>query len=319
MALLEDSKIGVSSHGWVLRSGKTMFTYGRLTSVVVAIAILLTACSDDEPVKAHGKIEPVKQSENEYSLSMKLTSAKSTPMPKVDVNNINQKIALEAIKMQNQTAFYRGSKYKKQVALTFDDGPDEHYTMQILDILKKEKIRATFFVLGSMVKRYPDSLHRIYREGHVVANHSWNHPVLSQLPDNAVIKQIEDTNQQVAKLIGKKPTLIRPPYGAMTKRQEQLLGKRGYKLIYWDVDTLDWNHQTPAQIMATVKKELNPGSIILQHNAGGESLKATVTVLPEIIRYLRSQGYEFTTIDKLIKTSAYTKPSPTEPVQKRDE
>jgi peptidoglycan/xylan/chitin deacetylase (PgdA/CDA1 family) len=166
-----------------------------------------------------------------------------------------------------------------------------------------------------MVKRYPDSLHRIHREGHVIANHSWNHPVLSQLPDNAVVKQIEDTNQQVSSVIGKKPTLIRPPYGAMTKKQEQLLGKRGYKLIYWDVDTLDWNHQTPAQIMETVKRELKSGSIILQHNAGSESLKATVAVLPQIIKYLRSQGYQFTTIDEMIKTPAYKDSTPAKPVE----
>lgn len=271
------------------------------------MTIVLTGCSNEEPVNAQSNVKSVKYTSNEFSQPMKLTQAKSLPVPRINMTELKQKEALELTKMQNQTSFYRGSKYKKQVALTFDDGPDNNYTPKVLDILKREHVKATFFVVGTMAKRYPDSLKRIYDEGHVVANHSWNHPILSKMSPPAVLKQIEDTNNVVTSVIGKTPLLVRPPYGALNKKLESVIGKKGYKLIYWDVDTLDWNHQSPDKIMAIVKRELKPGSIILQHSAGAESIQSTVDVLPQLIAYLRSQGYEFITIDKMLHTSAYTK------------
>ncbi|MCH5584120.1 polysaccharide deacetylase family protein [Shimazuella sp. AN120528] len=284
-----------------------MSFFGRLACFILSVAIVLSGCSNEEPVKAQSKEKSVKYTAEQFSQSMKLTQAKSLPVPQINISELKQKEALEVTKMQYQTSFYRGSKYKKQVALTFDDGPDNNYTPKILDILKKEHIKATFFVVGTMAKRYPSSLKRIYDEGHVIGNHSWNHPVLSKLPAPAVMKQIEDTNNVVTSVIGKTPILVRPPYGALNKKLESVVGKKGFKLIYWDVDTLDWNHQSPDKIMATVKKELKKGSIILQHCAGAQSIQATVDVLPKLIAYLRSQGYEFVTIDKMLHTPAYTK------------
>jgi peptidoglycan/xylan/chitin deacetylase (PgdA/CDA1 family) len=281
--------------------------FGRLSCLTVAIALVITGCSNDDSVKTQSNSKPVKYTASEFSQSMKLTQAKSLPVPKIDTTELKQKEALEATKMQYQTSFYRGSRYKKQVALTFDDGPDQNYTVQILDILKKERVKATFFVLGSMAKRYPSSLKRIYDEGHVVSNHSWNHPVLTHLSEAEVMKQIEDTNNVVTSVIGKTPLFVRPPYGALNKKLEQAIGNKGYKLIYWNIDTLDWDNQTADKIVATVKKDMSKGSIILQHNAGGESLKATVEALPRLIAYLRGLGYEFTTIDQMLHTPAYTK------------
>ncbi|WP_051271090.1 polysaccharide deacetylase family protein [Shimazuella kribbensis] len=296
-----------------------MSFFGRLSCLTVAIALVLTGCTDEESVKNQSNSKPVKYTASEFSQSMKLTQAKSLPVPKIDTTELKQKEALEATKMQNQTSFYRGSRYKKQVALTFDDGPDQHYTVQILDILKRERVKATFFVLGSMAKMYPSSLLRIYDEGHVISNHSWNHPILTHLSEAQVMKQIEDTNNVVTSVIGKTPLLVRPPYGALNKKLEHAIGNKGYKLIYWNIDTLDWDNQTADKIVATVKKGTSKGSIILQHNAGGESLKATVEALPRIIAHLRGLGYEFTTIDQLLHTPAYTKTpvlDPNKPVVK---
>lgn len=283
------------------------------------MAVILTGCSSEEPVKAQSNTKSVKYTADEYSQSMKLSQAKSLPVPKIDIAELKQKEALEATKMQYQTSFYQGSKYKKQVALTFDDGPDNNYTPKILDILEKEHIKATFFVVGTMAKRYPSSLKRIYDDGHIVANHSWNHPILSKMPVPAVLKQIEDTNNVVTSVIGKTPLLVRPPYGALNKNLESAIGNKGYKLIYWNVDTLDWNNQTADKIVATVKKEMKPGSIILQHSAGAESIQDTVDALPKLIAFLRDQNYEFVTIDDMLHTSAYTKTpvlDPKKPVAK---
>jgi peptidoglycan-N-acetylglucosamine deacetylase len=283
------------------------------------MAIILTGCSDKEPVKAQSNTKSVKYTADEFSQSMKLAQAKSLPVPKINIAELKQKEALELTKMQYQTSFYRGSKYKKQVALTFDDGPDNNYTQRVLDILKKEQVKATFFVVGKMAKRYPSSLKRIYEEGHIIANHSWNHPILTKMSASAVLKQIEDTNNVVTSVIGETPLLVRPPYGALNKKLESVIGDKGYKLIYWNVDTLDWNNQSADKILATVKKETRPGSIILQHNAGSESIQATVDALPKIIGYLRGQGYKFVTIDQMLHTPAYTKTpilNPKKPVPK---
>lgn len=271
------------------------------------MAVILTGCSNEEPVRALSNTKSVKYTADEFSQSMKLAQAKSLPVPKINMAELKQREALEITKMQHQTSFYRGSKYKKQVALTFDDGPDNNYTPKILDILKKEHVKATFFVVGAMAKRYPSSLKRINDDGHIVANHSWNHPLLSKMTESAVLKQIEDTNNVVTSVIGKTPLFVRPPYGALNEKLEKAIGNRGYKLIYWNVDTLDWNNQTEDNILAIVKKEMKPGSIILQHNAGTESIQATVDALPKLIAYLRGQNYEFVTIDEMLHTSAYTK------------
>jgi peptidoglycan/xylan/chitin deacetylase (PgdA/CDA1 family) len=281
----------------------------RLACLTAAIAIVfLTGCSNDQPVKAQSDTKSVKYTNtDEFSQSMKLTQAKALPAPKIDMTTIQQKQALEAMKMQHETSFYRGSRYKKQVALTFDDGPDDNYTKQVLDILKKEHVKATFFVVGTMAKRYPSSLKRIDQEGHVVANHSWNHPVLSKLPEAGVMKQIEDTNNVITSVIGKTPLLVRPPYGALNKKLTNAVGKKGYKLIYWDVDTLDWDNHSPDQILASVKKESKTGSIVLQHSAGSKSIQSTVIALPKIIAFLRSQGYQFVTIDEMLSIPAYSK------------
>jgi polysaccharide deacetylase family sporulation protein PdaB len=288
---------------------------GRFTCWTLLLAAVLTGCSSEEPVSAQSKTKSVKYTAEEFSQSMKLAQAKSLPVPKINMAELKQREALELTKMQNQTSFYRGSKFKKQVALTFDDGPDNLYTPKILDILKKEHIKATFFVVGQMAKRYPDSLKRIDKDGHTIANHSWNHPILSKMPVPDVLKQIEDTNNVVASVIGKTPSFIRPPYGALNKELESAIGNKGYKLIYWNVDTLDWNNQSADKIVATVKKETKPGSIILQHNAGSQSIQNTVDALPKLIAYLRSQHYEFVTIDDMLHTSAYMKTSKIESKQ----
>lgn len=210
---------------------------------------------------------------------------------------------LEAL--QKQKAIYSGPKHSKKIALTFDDGPDQNFTIQVLDILKREKVPATFFVVGRMVNAYPEVLKRIDQEGHVIGNHTYSHPELPKLSQEKAIKQIEMTNQIIQQTIGKNPTLFRPPYGAFTKSLTNQVAKRNMKVVYWNVDTLDWNHRTTEQVVATVKSKTQGGAIILQHSAGNDGLQASVNALPKIIAHYKSLGYEFVTIDKLLETSAY--------------
>ncbi|GGA32855.1 hypothetical protein GCM10007416_01880 [Kroppenstedtia guangzhouensis] len=199
---------------------------------------------------------------------------------------------------------YQGPTEKKQVALTFDDGPDRTYTPRVLDILKREQIPATFFVVGKEVNRNGEVAQRIVSEGHVIANHTWSHLYLPGLPDKRVQGELNRTVQAVQQATGKKMSLMRPPYGAV-KGKEERITHTGHRIINWDVDTRDWKPgRTSQQILSAVKKHTVPGSIVLMHSGGGNR-SATVQALPEIIHYLKQQGYEFVTVDQMLDVPAY--------------
>ena len=113
------------------------------------------------------------------------------------------------------------------MALTFDDGPDWRYTYPILDILKREKVRATFFLVGRMAEQRPDLVLRMVREGHVVANHSWNHPNLTRLDSRRMSEEVDRTNRLISEITGRSPKLFRAPYGSLDRRVEELIRKKG--------------------------------------------------------------------------------------------
>lgn len=201
--------------------------------------------------------------------------------------------------------FYIAHTNKKQVALTFDDGPDITFTPEILDILKQNNIRATFFIVGARAKAHPEMIKRIEHDGHAIGNHSWDHPDLDKLSNNDVTSEIQRTDNTLFYLLGYHPTFVRPPYGAADLRVIKSIGLMGCKIIDWSVDTRDWAGTPPAKILLNVRSEIHPGAIILQHCAGGkgENLSNTVTALPQIIKELRSQGYQFVTVPELLGIS----------------
>lgn len=202
--------------------------------------------------------------------------------------------------------YYRGKGKGKQIALTFDDGPDNHFTPQILNILQKEKIPATFFVLGNQVKKHPNILKRMVREGHLVGNHLESHRDISKLSRNELQQEIQETERLVYQLTQKKMRLIRPPYGNINDELKDYAKKHHHSIIHWSVDPLDWDGRSKQKIMETIRQTAQKGDVILLHaSGGGNSLEGTVKALPEIIRYYRSRGYQFVTIDRLFKIEAY--------------
>lgn len=211
----------------------------------------------------------------------------------------------EMEELKKQKSFYRGSQYSKKIALTFDDGPDRHFTLQVLDILKREQVPATFFVVGNMTKANPDILKRIDQEGHIIGNHSYSHPQMTKISTISAMTQIDKTNKLIEQTIGKEPALFRPPYGAFNKSLTNEVAKKGMKVIYWDVDTLDWNRRSSQEIFGTIRTHAKGGSIILQHSAGNDGLAETVKALPQVINHYKAQGYEFVTVDELLEIPAY--------------
>ncbi|MFC7440871.1 polysaccharide deacetylase family protein [Laceyella putida] len=288
--------------------------------------LLLVGCMLEkttlQPVKPVGKplrAPQAKDGSNEIDQQAKasppLTNEPAKPVvnmkPKVRTEKVTNKLTvaerkqLEALK--SQPLFYRGPAFRKQVALTFDDGPDERFTPQVLAILKKEQVPATFFVVGKMVERYPEVVRQIVEEGHVVGNHSYSHKELTKLSLAQVDAEIDRTGALVYDAIHKKPLFIRPPYGAIDDEITLHLGKRGYKVIQWSVDTLDWRKgNSPYNIVDKVKANIEAGGIILQHSFGGTQIGNSVEALPYIIKYLEDSGYEFVTVDRLLDIPAYS-------------
>jgi peptidoglycan-N-acetylglucosamine deacetylase len=183
------------------------------------------------------------------------------------------------------------------IAMTFDDGPSAQLTPKLLDILKERGIKATFFVVGRNVAEYPDIVRRMADEGHEVANHSWSHPALTKLGAESLRKQIESTNEVIAKTTGKRPVLMRPPYGATSAILNKRLSEQfGLKVILWSVDPLDWKYRNSNRVYNTITQNTQPGSIILVHDIHA----TTVAAMPATLDALLGKGYKFATVSELI-------------------
>lgn len=224
---------------------------------------------------------------------------------KVKLNPLLTQAEFEKLKkIERRHIVFNGPKQKKRVALTFDDGPDPRFTTQILNILRENNIKATFFLIGKNVQRFPHLVKQEVDEGHAIGSHSWEHKELPKLTPQQLHEDLKKTKEEIKKASGKDILFLRPPYGA-TKGIEEKLKKEGYVIINWDVDTVDWKPgRTPQQIVDVIQKETQPGSIILFHDAGGNR-SATVSVLPQVIQQLKSKGFEFVTVDQLLEVRAY--------------
>lgn len=184
------------------------------------------------------------------------------------------------------------------VALTFDDGPSA-YTVSILDILKKYNISATFFVVGSEVKKFPNIIQRIYREKHIIGNHTWNHPDITTLSKNELWKEINSTNIQIKKIIGHSPGLFRPPYSSINDKNADAIKKFGMTSVLWNVDSKDWKEKSPLAIQKNVISGIKKNSLIVMHDGdqyGSGPRDQIVTSLPKIITYLLENNYRFLTV-----------------------
>lgn len=195
-----------------------------------------------------------------------------------------------------------GAPTKREVALTFDDAPDAEFTPKVLDVLKKEKVKATFFVVGNRVKAHPEIAKRIVQEGHIIGNHTYSHANLPKLTDREFRDQIVKTDKLIKPLSGYTPKIVRPPYGNVSEDQIRWLASKGKKIVNWNVDSLDWKGLNAEQVQTNVLAQVRPGSIILQHAAGGEGedLTGTVNALPTIIHKLRNDGVKLVTVTDLL-------------------
>lgn len=191
----------------------------------------------------------------------------------------------------------------KLAALTFDDGPDEKYTPQVLDILRTFGVKATFFVVGLQAGKYPEMVKRIHEEGHALGNHSWDHADLSKATPAKLHQELSQTDALLRRTLGETPALVRAPYGAVSDTLKATLAEANRPLVGWTVDPRDWAGTAPDQIVRNVKEHTKPGGIILLHSFGGKNgnLDNTIEALPLIIRQLQSDGYSLVTVPELLR------------------
>lgn len=202
--------------------------------------------------------------------------------------------------------FRQGSPKVPAIALTFDDGPDMRYTPKILDTLKRYNVKATFFVVGTQILKYPATFRRIVREGHEIGSHSFQHIKLSELPAAKVRYQL-NKNLEIIRSNGgpRRVPYFRPPYGALDPAAVGVIGKLGTKIALWTIDSLDWRSLSQAQVIGNVVPHVKPGYIVLQHCASEssrENLFGSGGALPDIIRTARSKGYRFVTVSQLLSS-----------------
>lgn len=191
---------------------------------------------------------------------------------------------------------------EKKVALTFDAAWGNEDTQMLIDILGKYNIKATFFVVGEWVDKYPESVKALSDAGHMIQNHSATHPHMPALSRDGMLQEITGCNQKIEALTGQKPTLFRPPYGDYNNTLIEVLKSQNMYCIQWDVDSLDWKDYSADAIQERVVAKTKEGSIILFHNAA----KNTPAALPGIIEALLANGYSFSTVYDLIYKDNYT-------------
>lgn len=184
-------------------------------------------------------------------------------------------------------------KDKPMIALTFDDGPSNKVTPRILDTLKANNARATFFVVGNRVDSYAEVLRREYEEGHEIGNHTYNHPSLIKLKPAEVTAQAQETDSRVARLTSFTPQLIRPPYGAYNDLVKKSVAK---PFVLWSVDTLDWKSKNKDAVIKAVMGNVRDGDIILMHDLYGSTADACEVIIPELTK----QGFQFVTVSELL-------------------
>jgi peptidoglycan/xylan/chitin deacetylase (PgdA/CDA1 family) len=189
---------------------------------------------------------------------------------------------------------------RKEIALTFDDGPYPFYTPLLLHQLEADATPATFFLVGRTMQEYPELVERIIASGDEIGNHTYNHFVLAGMSESEIEDQIEACGSLIARYTGTEPTLFRPPHGRYDTRVVEIASRMGYRTILWNDAPNDApvdNSDVPVdEIVQRVLEHAKPGGIILMHNGQ----YSTIEAIPMIISALRAEGYSFVTVSRLL-------------------
>lgn len=197
----------------------------------------------------------------------------------------------------DQATITRVVTRKPLVAMTFDDGPHPRLTPALLDVLKARNIRATFYVIGQNVVRYPQLMQRMVAEGHEIGNHTYRHPTLSRLGTESIQREMDRTTLAVFQTTGKAPVTMRPPYGSITQNQRKMVYQtRGLPTVLWSVDPRDWQRPGSQVVANRIVGNAHRGAVILAHDIHSPTVRA----MPAALDGLLARGFEFTTVSELL-------------------
>jgi len=190
---------------------------------------------------------------------------------------------------------------QKKIALTFDDGPSE-FTLEVLDLLKRQNAKATFFCIGKNVEKYPEIVKKIIEEGHLLGNHSCSHSKFFDFYNaKKITEEIQKTDELLQKYTSKKINFFRPPYGVTTPSIRRALKITGHKVIGWNIRSLDGGTKNQNLIFNRLVKRVSPGGIVLLHDTAPHS----VLVLEQFLQFLQQNNYKIVSIEELLKLKAY--------------
>lgn len=196
---------------------------------------------------------------------------------------------------------YSVERDDKKIAVSFDAAWGNEHTKAILDSLDAYHVKATFFLVNFWAEKFPEDVKEIAARGHEVENHSATHPDLASLSADQIKKELNTAGNTIEKLCGKRPDLIRPPFGSYNNTVIEAAEQEGYRVIQWDVDSLDWKTLSTEQIVERVTRNVKPGSIVLFHN----NAEHVEEYLPVILEKLQSSGYEIVPVGELIYRESY--------------
>lgn len=214
---------------------------------------------------------------------------------------VNAPAVAEASATDRQLPIYCVQRDQKMIAISFDAAWGNEDTQELIDILARYNVKATFFVVGEWVDKYPESVKALHDAGHEVMNHSDDHAHMTQLSKEEIIADVEACNDKIEAVTGVRPTLIRPPYGEYDDNVITAIRSIGMEPIQWDVDSLDWKDLSAQEITKRVTSKVQAGSIVLFHNAALHTPEA----LPTILETLLQEGYTFVPISQLILPGTY--------------
>ena len=198
----------------------------------------------------------------------------------------------------------------RQLALTYDDGPNDPHTLRLLEVLARHNVRATFFLIGRFVQQRPDIVREIVKAGHVIGNHTFTHPLLTFKSAAEVRKELTDCRSAIQDAIGEHSNLFRPPFGGRRPAVLRIARELGLEPIMWNVTGYDWNAPPAAVIEKKVSSQIRGGDVILLHDGGHKQMGAdrsqTVLATDHLITRYKSEGYGFATIPQMLERAQAT-------------
>ena len=199
----------------------------------------------------------------------------------------------------------RGSR---QMALTYDDGPNDPHTWRMMEVLERHGVKATFFLIGQFVRQKPEIARALADAGHVIGSHTWDHPNLIYASKAEVRRQLEQTQRAIFDATGVQPKLFRPPFGGRRPASLRAIRVFGLLPIMWNVTCYDWKAKSAGQIVAHAERQVRGGDVILLHDGGyrrmGTDRSHTVEASDQILNRYQGEGYEFVTIPKMLEKSS---------------